>query len=70
MTVRQGISRFLCAIGRAPEGEYSKMDWGSACFFLLCAIAVLGGAAFDDRKKKLLYLERLTAIEREYPRSA
>ena len=40
------------------------MDLGSACFFLFCAVAVLGGAAFDYRKKKLLYLERLAAIEK------
>ena len=40
------------------------MDWGSACFFLFCAAAVLGGAAFDYRKRKLLYLERLSAIEK------
>jgi hypothetical protein len=40
------------------------MDWDSTCFFLFCAVAVLGGAAFDYRKKKLLYLERLAAIEK------
>jgi hypothetical protein len=40
------------------------MDWNSACFFLFCAVAVLGGAACDYRKRKLLYLERLAAIEK------
>ena len=40
------------------------MDWDSACFFLFCAVAVLGGAAFDYRRKKLLHVERLAAIEK------
>lgn len=40
------------------------MDWDSACFFLFCAVAVLGGAAFDYRKKKLMHRERLAAIEK------
>ena len=40
------------------------MDWDAACFFLFCAVAALGGATFDYRKKKLLHLERLAAIEK------
>ena len=40
------------------------MDWDSAYFLLFCTVAVLVGAAFDYRKKKLLYLERLAAIEK------
>ena len=40
------------------------MDWGSACFFLFCAVVVLCGAAFDYRKNRLIQIERMAAIEK------
>jgi hypothetical protein len=47
-----------------------KMDWGSTCFFLFCAVVVLCAVVFDYQKNKLIHpihLERMSAIEEGIP---
>jgi hypothetical protein len=54
----------LCQRKAFLRGEGSGLDWDSTCFFLVCAVAVMCGAALDYRKRELMHRERLAAIEK------